>query len=354
MLKELKAKLFQSHENTSLKFHKGVNCIYGISSAGKTSLFRSFMLAKNNRPSGFRFHSRFDEESKPTEVEIITSSNAVKFIKTKGKTGYEVNGIDFPKVGRNVPDEVAQALQFDSALIQEQLDSHFMIADSNSKFAKEINRVTNFEEIDRWTSKVSSKISSNKKRIKIVQADIEQFETDLQQYNKTDQLVSIAKELQAKESQKNAVMAEMAGLAGLLLDEHDLKKLLSELESKLSAEGKLSEASQLINELDTIDDFVNQVAIYKTYTNAYERKITQRDKLQEILLHINSSKKELAEIEKKLCNITENSKIINDLKNKLGDGDYVRDNMLKELKSMEYCPFCHGPINDDCIARLVN
>ena len=69
MIQELKVKNYQSHKETSLTLHSGVNVIVGNPQNGKSALLRSLVWLKDNRPLGFRFNSWFSG-NEPTEVEV--------------------------------------------------------------------------------------------------------------------------------------------------------------------------------------------------------------------------------------------------------------------------------------------
>ena len=358
MLKSLKVKYFQGYEEADIKFHEGVNCIYGSSSSGKTSIFRAFELARFNRPLGFRFHSHFDEDNS-TEIEITTNQHTVKFKKKERTASYEIfeNGlsiVQFPKVGSKVPDAISQALNFDSTLIQQQLDQHFLITGSNSKFAKEINRVTDFDKVDMWKKKLSNKIKMARNLIQYTNSELESKQKELEQYSNTDKLIKIASALNNLNKLQIELENKIVNLAELLLTYNEIETLYTASKNKLNAKRKLSEAWQLETELDILEDFENHVKLHKTYSNAHNRLTSQINRLEDIIILLKAKEYEKETIKEKWNSANNSIRVNKQWQEKLKEADYVRSEMLTELKKMKQCPFCKGKINDDCIARLIN
>jgi len=168
MLEFIRIKNFQSHEDTTLEFSSGVNCIRGISARGKTAILRALNWVVTNRPLGFRFHSRF-AKSPETEVVIGTSEGVeVRQFKTKSSAAYAVNDRVFSAMGSGVPDAVQEALRFSEMTYQSQLDPPFLISEKPGEIARVFNRIMKIERVDRWISSLTTSINSlgsDKKRV---------------------------------------------------------------------------------------------------------------------------------------------------------------------------------------------
>ena len=57
MIQKLNIQNFQSHKDTKLEFHPGVNVIIGQSDSGKTAIIRALRWLIWNRPGGDDFRS---------------------------------------------------------------------------------------------------------------------------------------------------------------------------------------------------------------------------------------------------------------------------------------------------------
>lgn len=161
MIKSIQLKNFQSHRNTTLWFSPGVNVIVGDPQNGKTAILRALNLLRTNRPSGFRYHSHFAEEPNTT-IRIETPEGSVSFVKSESGASYSVDRagmpeVGFPKTGTAVPDLASEVLNLQDLNIQDQLAPHFLIADSPADVAREINRITNVDLVDQWTSALNRK-----------------------------------------------------------------------------------------------------------------------------------------------------------------------------------------------------
>ena len=167
MLKQLRIKNFQSHQNTKIDFCPGVNGVIGLSQAGKTSILRAFKLLRQNRPLGRRFHNKYTKASK-TSVHAMFSNNIIASIhKSKKETKYKLKNISgekisFSKVGKAVPDLISQNINLSKINVQSQLDSPFMVISSPGEIAREINKITDSEMVDSWTSALNKEISKLK------------------------------------------------------------------------------------------------------------------------------------------------------------------------------------------------
>ncbi len=161
MLKSIQLKNFQSHRCTTLKFSPGVNVIVGDPQNGKTAILRALNLLRTNRPSGFRYHSHFAKEPS-TAIRVETAEGSIVFSKSESGASYSVEregmpDAGFPKAGTGVPDLASEVLNLQDLNIQDQLAPHFLIADSPADVAREINRITNVDLVDQWTSALNRK-----------------------------------------------------------------------------------------------------------------------------------------------------------------------------------------------------
>jgi len=154
MIKTLTVQNFQSHEDTQVEFHPGVNVFVGKTDQGKTVMMRAITWVAFNRPRGADFRSHWGGD---TGVEIeVAEGDIVSRLRTKSKNLYYLNGEQLASFGANVPDEVQKVLLLGDVNLQEQHDPPFMISDTSTGVARRLNAVADLEDIDVIMSKVNS------------------------------------------------------------------------------------------------------------------------------------------------------------------------------------------------------
>lgn len=113
MVKRLRIKNFQSHVSTDIHFSPHVNVITGRNMTGKSSVLRALRLVFYNKPEGREF-VQWGEKNAIIEVEY--ADHVLKRIKGSQNV-YEVDGSAFTGFGRQIPEEVVNALGFASILV---------------------------------------------------------------------------------------------------------------------------------------------------------------------------------------------------------------------------------------------
>ena len=162
MIQKLKIQNFQSHKDTTLDFHPGVNVIVGASDSGKTAILRALRWLIWNRPNGEDFRSDWGGD---TVVEITVEGGFI-ISRVKGKENLykrweeHPDGVDkeLKAFGTKVPEEIQKALNIDDTNLQKQFDSPFLISSSPGEVAGYFNQVAHLERIDSSISYVNGKI----------------------------------------------------------------------------------------------------------------------------------------------------------------------------------------------------
>ncbi|MCX7921810.1 MAG: AAA family ATPase [Clostridia bacterium] len=153
---------FQSHENTTLDFTKGLNVIIGPSDQGKSAVIRAIRWVLFNEPRGTDF-IRQGALMARVAVEMNNGYTVVRE-RSKSKNKYTVinpdgNTMVLEGFGNDVPDEVVKAhgipLVFldnginSSLNIGGQLEGPFLVSESAAVRAKAIGRLTGVHVIDK-------------------------------------------------------------------------------------------------------------------------------------------------------------------------------------------------------------
>lgn len=175
MIKSLTLRNFRTHKNSKLEFCPGINGIIGIAQSGKTSIIRAIRLLYSLKPSGNRHvHKRKENVDAFIEIEMFDGSKVSleKGNKTSGK--YIVNGEEFRKFGKNVPEPVANVLNLSDINFHLQFDSPFLAMSKPSEVNNAISKITGAKEFDKWIETTNDEIRNRKANLKILETSLEE------------------------------------------------------------------------------------------------------------------------------------------------------------------------------------
>jgi DNA repair ATPase RecN len=145
MIQGISIQNYQSHKETLIELHKGVNVFIGTTDSGKTAIIRGFGWALNNSPTGDSFRSRWGGE---TLVEVTLDGKVVTRSKRKGRDLYKLDKEEFKTFGATVPDEIAATFNMSDINLQKQLDQPFLLSETAGHVAAYLNKVANLDKLD--------------------------------------------------------------------------------------------------------------------------------------------------------------------------------------------------------------
>ena len=174
MIHQLSLKNFQSHPDSLLEFHPGVNVIVGSSDSGKSAILRALYWARYNRPLGDSFVSYFNRDGKggpirPTRVEVRFGSDShwLSRIRSKDFNGYAIHSKEAETAGTDhdtleavkgdVPEIIEGLFNLSEVNIQKQMDAPFLLSESAGEVARFFNRIIRLDVIDRVLSDAESR-----------------------------------------------------------------------------------------------------------------------------------------------------------------------------------------------------
>jgi DNA repair exonuclease SbcCD ATPase subunit len=193
---------------------------------------------------------------------------------------------------------------------------------------------TGFEEMDLSISDIFDKRSTLKAKLESLNREIKQYKNDISKHR--DKLNNI-KLLKAQLKDEN-------------IKESDLKKLRDQINDEIKVQDDMRKINQEIND-------------HKNNLKDIKYKISSNDNLKDEIEEVEGT---YAELEKKLIKLTNDRKLVVEVKkpNKTEDYDYIiKDNkrLLKNLKEEEeffnthtVCPTCSQDITDDFIKRKLS
>jgi len=310
MLKFLRLVYYQGHRDSTINLSPGITGIIGISMSGKTSFVRGFRWLKDNRPLGFKFHSKFTKNPK-TEVHLGVDDRVITARKTAAKTHtYKIDTKKKPfrRVNRSVPDEVENLINVREINIQREWDNPFLITGSHGEMAKAISKAIQTDIIQEgiaWIRKEASKVRA---KAKVVSGDIEEIKLNI------DSLEEIK----------------------------DVHPFITKLERIRESSDSLGEEKHAILQI------ANDI-----------KKAEEKIKKGKRLLTAKPLFKQLLQIDKDLKNLETERQLlenIQDMTSQIVTSERSHNKMVKEyisvLKKEGKCPTCFGPLNYKTIRRV--
>lgn len=304
---------FQSHKDTEVEFHRGLNVIVGNSDSGKTSILRAIKWVIYNEPSGDYFMREGETE---VSVTIWFSTNAVlKRYRTKSKNAYYLkrsNGEEFTfeGFGVRVPQEIIEEIEIDkvaldeknSAMINiaEQLEGPFLLTEKNSVRASAIGRLVGVNLVDealRDTIRDNKQILINLKSMYKREAELKE------EIEKFDYLEDYEKKLEklTKIKSKVDILTEKLNKYRELNSRY--KKVDEDIELDIKVLEKYSNIEKIDNIYSELDLKIPKFFKYNRYNNIY--------------LKYNKDIENYSEIAEKYINIDDISKKLYDLNEKI-------------------------------------
>jgi DNA repair protein SbcC/Rad50 len=274
MISELSIKNFQSHVETNLKFHPGVNVIIGPSDSGKTSILRAIdWVVKNTLGDGVR-----RTETKETSVVL----DKVTRKKTDSSNQYEMDEIVFKATKAETPEEVLKELNLGPINFQRQLDSPFLLSSSPGEVARFFNKMANIDKIDKGLSYCKKKISTLSSNETFLHNEVMKGKDKIEKFSFLDEMEKDVLALEKMESEFE------------MMEDH-LEQLLTLLEKMDEARDELKEAESV-----PVLKIQADIDMIKTLDAKLYELESERSAIQSKLNEFNRLEKQMFEEEKSL------------------------------------------------------
>jgi exonuclease SbcC len=289
---------FQSHHETAMELHPGLNVIVGPSDQGKSSIVRALRWVCRNRPQGESF---INDELGKTAVTIECDGFLVTRERNKKKNCYHIEGEELKALRSDVPEEVSNVLQVYDQNIQSQHpnDQYFLLSDSPGQIAKKFNEVSNMAVMDNALKSVNSKVRKTNQTIRHIEEEIQESKDALKSMlwigkaHKHCERLLDREEMIAEKSDRFDMVTELLqdiyDIEEQLADRRllqDATKALGNIESDLSdlTEEKnsfesLSETLTFIGELETALDTYQHIDEALNALNSLENRFTEYTEL---------------------------------------------------------------------------
>ncbi|WP_100404416.1 AAA family ATPase [Bacillus solitudinis] len=274
-IKSVRLENFQSHLDTHLDLHDGLNVLVGQSDSGKTAVLRGIRWVLFNLPRGtdfikvgadfVRVSITFSHET--TIIRERTSSKNRYIIRKPDQDDLILEGF-----GTHVPEEVIRAHGMNSLRIDrdhelflhisQQLDGPFLLEQTGSLRAKTIGRISGAHYLDMAIRDTSKDISQLQQRVKLDEQEITELSDQLQPF----QMLTSSKEKLDVVQQK---------LEQLTFKKDRLSKLKEKSETAQSIERNFRRTDQIIRYVQPLEEWEKVHESLKLLAN---RLLTLRQK----------------------------------------------------------------------------
>lgn len=198
--KRLVIENFQSHRHTTIDFSDGLNVFVGPSDSGKSAILRAIRWVLFNVPRGSDYIRTGAKECRVsltftdgTEVVRVRSSSVNRYILRKPGEEEQI----FEGFGNTVPQEIVDVHRIEPIRLDQkelyvhfgtQLESPFLLFESNQNKAKTIGRISGAHLIDNALKKASSDRQQLNAEIKRLEGDKAEINEKLQPYENVGEL----------------------------------------------------------------------------------------------------------------------------------------------------------------------
>jgi chromosome segregation ATPase len=342
MFKNLSIQNFQSHKDTNMEFHKGVNVIIGSSDSGKSAIIRALRWCVNNKPNGAEFQSHWD---KHTYVTLTLDTDTVKRIKAEDKNNYKLDGSEFKALGGKVPEEIQSVLNINDINIQHQLDAPYLLSESAGAVAKHFNKVARLDKIDEATLNIKKAINTIDTSIKVKTEKLSSYQEAIEQMPNVEQMDLDVEELEQLEKKRIAVTGDITQLTALVKDIRRVRNELKEFQELLEHENSVNEILGLIQQRDSKENDILSLGFIIRDIDLIDYKIQEKEKLLQCVDEVNSIQEKITARNEKQARVTVLNRLLSNIANVERKLLKTQENALEMEKKFhiflpEICPLC--------------
>jgi len=354
MIQSINIQNYQSHENTTIDFHAGINAIIGNSCSGKTAILRNLYWLMQNKGSidskiSYWNRKKNGDPINPTQATIIIDDNSITRIKTKERNGYNVNDTQYSAIGKDIPKEVETLLNISDLNIATQHAPHFLLANSAGETARYLNSILKLDKIDTVMEKAESAKRKCVKDKETIQNEIISIEKQLNDYANIEQYAMILSSIDYLEKQVQEVSTKLLEAQEALANIETIESTTSKSKLILEASKPLIQRYEELSQEVMENDKVNKELV------GILNEIQSLEKVQEQGKLLQDYKRLIADLEKLEKELQDSKIVYNELvvfRNQIMDCQktIIENGIeIERLQGMlpEICPLCGKEICND-------
>lgn len=249
-------KNIRSHLDTVIEFDPHFNVVAGESDRGKSTVFWAINCVLFN-PRGWvpRPWKRLKPKGE-SRIELhFFDGTVVARVWNKGKNTYELNGESLSGLHGTVPDQVKAALNMTDANVQAQKDMFFLLNETSGKVAREINRVTNLDVMDKALAMATARVKETKHEI----SELEKLAVDWKEEIELKKpILEVEAALNVLSERDAAFAVKRTKIAAIKTIVDNYKKLQAEL-ATLPSDDCINDVAQLMQDYTRLQDLEHEL-----------------------------------------------------------------------------------------------
>jgi exonuclease SbcC len=353
VIKSLHIQNFQSHKNTKLNLHSGVNVIIGESDTGKSAILRALSWLVRNKVDDKSFRSNWGGK---TDVEIrFDDGNEVSRTQDKDNCYYLVNeetGVDeeYKAFRTDIPQDIVEVLNMDVLNMSYQFDPPFLLSDSSGEVAKTLNKIADLTDIDTSISNIRKMVLSNNREITGVEFQLEELTKQKEALSFLSDMEKDVDRFEELSDKNSALDFKIDWLTKILEDISKTKDEMKKIDSFLAVFDDTTLALVLVDKEKSLRETARRLESHiKTIeTDTKELKDVNSFLLAEKeALLIGNMVSQLDGLEKKSSKLKSMADLIDGQNVKLVNSDCSIKLKSEYLQSVmpEVCPLCNQEIH---------
>lgn len=349
MIRNIQITNFQSHKDSRLELHPGVNVVVGSSDSGKTAIIRALRWLVSNKPSGDSFRSNWGGD---TSVMVEVDGHQITRIKKAATNAYLADGLQFMAFGADVPESISAVLNINDVNVQQQLDGPFLLGESPGKVAAHFNWVAKLDKIDTAQQRIQSKIRSITGTLdhKTRELSLQEIELDafVDLYRMEVEVETLAQLEQNRNQHKKAytrlnnILSDLNNVEhrmweysrGLVLEE-PVNRLLAMVEQKKFA---LLRKAELNSRVERLRDIKSEIRFHQKLL-----------KLEPVVTKITTDLADLANMKRNRTLLGDTLYNLSTLEQRVKNANKALSKLKSEFEAgfPDICPLCDQPIKHE-------
>lgn len=340
-------KNFQSHEETVIDFHDGVNAIIGLTDSGKSALFRALQWCILNKPNGVSF-IRYETENCSVTLEF--EDIKVERKRDKKENAYIIiddttNPQEYKAFNKDIPLDVQDALNMSELNVQSQIQLPFLLGDSPSDVAKYLNKLVHLDNIDTSQSYIRRGLLNLNQEKKRYERNIEEEENKAEEFQGLHTFEETVNQYETLDEEIKATTESINELDKILTALETQKETLEALKPLLNADKIASKVFALDMEINTLKPTYTKLGTHLKSIKEEQSRLNMFSGLSKVDLLYKKAMKQAEYYEKEESALTSLDELIGSLHNyseKKLDVQERIDSYATTLKNEfpDVCPLC--------------
>ena len=347
MIKAVHIKNYQSHQDTELEFHPGVNVLVGSSDSGKSAIFRAMAWVMTNRPLGNAF-CRWG--TKKTQVDLtVDQDTTIGRTKSKSENNYLFQGRDL-LAGTEVPEDIQRVLKIDPVInIQQQISAPFLLSSSPGEVAAFFNDIAGLSDIDLSIKNLKTWQASHIRIIKRLDMEIAKQQAQVDEMKYLDQAERNLEALEQKQSELDQIKVDHKQIKDLIHKHSRCSETLDEVSVKADAVGPVNKLVQKTKDLDTLRQKAESLTkTIQWYERSHRAMLELESRAEAIdqLSSIGDKMDRLVQVQDQITGLKNKMKTAKDLISYMKTKQTEAEQLKNKLADMmpEVCPLCEQEV----------